>query len=239
LLGEFPLLPSDLIRDSVADIFFLHFSVGGALPSARTFDLNIRLKDSMSGNPVFSAVNKEELTSITEFLSMKKIKVKNEMEELAAAEAEALGGALAEDSDDDDAMSVDSDDDDRPKKRQSAKQSGPTTLNQMAADDDEDSEGKSLLCCFRTISSHMLTLSFSSLCEQSTRTSKLLLRMVAQQLLILNQMKMEETLVTQWSMQSRSQRRRSKRLRKNNCKGIDFLSLDSPSSTFSCHFMSL
>jgi len=184
----------------------------------------------MSGNPVFSAVNKEELTSITEFLSMKKIKVKNEMEELAAAEAEALGGALAEDSDDDDAMSVDSDDEDRPKKRQSAKQSGPTTLNQMAADDDEDSEGKSLFCCFRTSSSQMLTLSLSSLCEQSTRTLKLLLRMVDQQLLILNQMKMEETLVIQWSMQSRSQRRKSKRLRKNNCKGIDFLSLDFPFS---------
>ncbi|GAA5874984.1 hypothetical protein JCM16303_004968 [Sporobolomyces ruberrimus] len=114
--------------------------VGGALPSARTFDLNIRLKDSTSGNPSFSSLNKEELTAITEFLTMKKIKVKNEMEELAAAEAEALGGAMEDDSDDDDAMSVDSDDDERPKKRQSAKGSGPVTVGQMAANDDEDSE---------------------------------------------------------------------------------------------------
>jgi structure-specific recognition protein 1 len=99
------------------------------------------LKDSTSGNPSFSSLNKEELTAITEFLTMKKIKVKNEMEELAAAEAEALGGAMEDDSDDDDAMSVDSDDDERPKKRQSAKGSGPVTVGQMAADDDEDSEG--------------------------------------------------------------------------------------------------
>jgi structure-specific recognition protein 1 len=97
----------------------------------------------MSGNPIFSALNKEELTSITEFLTMKKIKVKNEMEELAAAEAEALGGAMEDDSDDDDAMSIDSDDDDRPKKRQSAKATGPATIGQMG--DDEDSEGGSLL----------------------------------------------------------------------------------------------
>ncbi|GAA5833091.1 hypothetical protein JCM3766R1_001389 [Sporobolomyces carnicolor] len=112
--------------------------VGGALPSARTFDLNIRLKDASSGNPVFSALNKEELTSITDFLAMKKIKVKNEMEELAAAEAEALGGALEDDSDED-AMSVDSDDDDdRPKRKQGA--GGAATIGQMNADDDEDSE---------------------------------------------------------------------------------------------------
>jgi len=121
-------------------------SVGGALPSARTFDLNIRLKDSLSGNPIFSALNKEELTSITEFLSMKKIKVKNEMEELAAAEAEALGGALMDDSDDDDAMSVDSDEEDKPKKRASAKDAkgvNKAAAAQMGPDEDEDSEGTS------------------------------------------------------------------------------------------------
>ncbi|GAA5841007.1 hypothetical protein JCM5353_004872 [Sporobolomyces roseus] len=117
--------------------------VGGALPSARTFDLNIRLKDSLSGNPIFSALNKEELTSITEFLGMKKIKVKNEMEELAAAEAEALGGALMDDSDDDDAMSVDSDEEDKPKKRASAKDAkgvNKAAAAQMGPDEDEDSE---------------------------------------------------------------------------------------------------
>ncbi|GAA6060442.1 hypothetical protein JCM10212_000035 [Sporobolomyces blumeae] len=109
--------------------------VGGALPSARTFDLNIRLKDSTSGPLTFSALNKEELTSITEFLSMKKIKVQNEMEELAAAEAEALGGALSDDSemDEDDAEMSDASGAGRRKK--SVKGDVP-----MGLDEDEDSE---------------------------------------------------------------------------------------------------
>ncbi|BGP11492.1 FACT complex subunit POB3 [Rhodotorula toruloides] len=107
--------------------------VGGALPSARTFDLAIRLKDSSTGGPlVFSALSKEELTNITDFLSMKKIKVKNEMEELAAAEAQALGAADL--SSDDDAMSVDDDSDDGGRRRAKPAAGG------MAADDDEDSE---------------------------------------------------------------------------------------------------
>ncbi|GAA5820920.1 hypothetical protein JCM11251_001876 [Rhodosporidiobolus azoricus] len=109
--------------------------VGGALPSARTFDLAIRLKDSSSGgNPVFSALNKEELQNITDFLQMKKIKVKNEMEELAAAEAEALGGALS--SDDEDAMSVDEEESSGRRKRQG----GGGAKEELREEDDEDSE---------------------------------------------------------------------------------------------------
>ncbi|GAA6017728.1 hypothetical protein JCM10207_000477 [Rhodosporidiobolus poonsookiae] len=110
--------------------------VGGALPSARTFDLAIRLKDAASGSQplVFSALNKEELQNITDFLTMKKIKVKNEMEEMAAVEAEALGGAS---SDDDDAMSVDEDEDDRPKRRAAG---GAAAGGDMREEDDEDSE---------------------------------------------------------------------------------------------------
>ncbi|KAI5475287.1 hypothetical protein MNV49_001669 [Pseudohyphozyma bogoriensis] len=75
--------------------------VGGNLPSARTFDLNVRVKADASPI-IFSALNKEELQNIEEFLRSKKVKVKNEMEELAAAEAAALG---ADDSDDSDAES--------------------------------------------------------------------------------------------------------------------------------------
>ncbi|GAA5958801.1 hypothetical protein JCM21900_004768 [Sporobolomyces salmonicolor] len=108
--------------------------VGGALPSARTFDLSIRLKDSSSGPLVFSALNKEELTNITDFLTMKKIKVKNEMEELAAAEAEALGGGI---SDDDDAMSVDSDEESDAGRRKAKK---AATGAPLMEDEDEDSE---------------------------------------------------------------------------------------------------
>ncbi|TNY23134.1 hypothetical protein DMC30DRAFT_450742 [Rhodotorula diobovata] len=113
--------------------------VGGALPSARTFDLAIRLKDSSSSAPlVFSALSKEELTNITDFLTLKKIKVKNEMDELAAAEAEALGAAAMESDsdDDDDAMSVD---EDKPRARGAAAAGGD------AMDEDDESEGALLL----------------------------------------------------------------------------------------------
>lgn len=73
-------------------------SVGGALPSARTFDLLIKLRSAATAeNITFSAMQKEELEGIEDFLKMKKIRVKNEMEELAAAVDTALG---QEDSDD-------------------------------------------------------------------------------------------------------------------------------------------
>lgn len=71
---------------------------------------------------VFSALNKEELTSIDEFLRMKKVRVKNEMDELAAAEVAALGD---DDDDDDDAMDVDA----------------AVPKGVLAEEDDEDSEG--------------------------------------------------------------------------------------------------
>ncbi|BGP20140.1 hypothetical protein JCM10213_000775 [Rhodosporidiobolus nylandii] len=108
--------------------------VGGALPSARTFDLAIRLKDASGGPITFSAMNKEELQNITDFLTMKKIKVKNEMDELAAAEAEAL--ALGGDSSEDEAMDVDSEDEGR--KRRPTK--GAATGAELREEDDEDSE---------------------------------------------------------------------------------------------------
>ncbi|GAA5972879.1 hypothetical protein JCM11641_003986 [Rhodosporidiobolus odoratus] len=113
--------------------------VGGALPSARTFDLSIRLKDSSSGPLVFSALNKEELQNITDFLTMKKIKVKNEMEELAAAEAEALGGALEDDSDEEDGVSIDSDEEEGGKRRK-GKAAGGAPAGDLREEDDEDSE---------------------------------------------------------------------------------------------------
>ncbi|GAA6004523.1 uncharacterized protein JCM10292_005655 [Rhodotorula paludigena] len=122
--------------------------VGGALPSARTFDLSIRLKDSSSGQPlVFSALSKEELSNITDFLELKKIKLKNEMDELAAAEAEALGAAGgASSDDDDDAMSVDGEDDSEDGGRRGAGRRGKGARMPdlkgaaMHEDDDEDSE---------------------------------------------------------------------------------------------------
>lgn len=116
---------------SLSEIHSVVFArVGGALPSARTFDLNIRMKGSADHATVFSALSRDEQEPIQTFLKNHKVRVKNEMEEIAAAEIEALGD---DDSDDDDAMSVDSD---RP--RASAAKAA------ASGDEDEDSEGSSL-----------------------------------------------------------------------------------------------
>lgn len=103
-------------------------SVGGALPSARTFDLTVRLKSDTDHPVIFSALNKEELQSIEDFLKMKKIRVKNEVDEAMAAEVAALG-----DSDDDD------DDSDNDKMDVDAPRRAAGLLGE---EDDEDSEGK-------------------------------------------------------------------------------------------------
>lgn len=130
-------------------------SVGGALPSARTFDLNVRLKGDSDHPIIFSALNKEELTTIEEHLRAKKIRVKNEMDELAAAEVAALGDD--DDDDDDDDMDVDK----------------AAVKDLLGEEDDEDSEGALALSGARvpapdTDSARSL-VSFTS---QSTRTSR-------------------------------------------------------------------
>lgn len=106
---------------------------------------------------IFSALNKEELQSIDEFLRMKKVRVKNEMDELAAVEAAALGDD--DDDDDDDAMDVDA----------------PALKGVLAEEDDEDSEGESPAL----FSGDVWFADFSHFCvPQSTRISRLPLRIV-------------------------------------------------------------
>ncbi|BGP58241.1 hypothetical protein JCM8202_002812 [Rhodotorula sphaerocarpa] len=114
--------------------------VGGALPSARTFDLSIRLKDASSaagggsGPLVFSALSKEELQTITDFLSMKKIKLKNEMDEMAQVEAAALDVS----SEDEAMMSAESEDESDDGGRR--KKKPVAGAGAMDLDEDEDSE---------------------------------------------------------------------------------------------------
>lgn len=126
--------------------------------------MSIRLKDSSSvsgGGPlVFSAVSKEELQTITDFLSMKKIKLKNEMDDLAQAEAVA---ALDASSDEDEAMASSDDDDDGARSRRKKK---PVGVDAMDLDEDEDSEGaffhSPCPCCFPP--KRLLTIRGGHLC---------------------------------------------------------------------------
>lgn len=97
------------------------------------FDLSIKFKSAANLDGItFTSFAKEELESIEEYLLMKKIRVKNETEDVAAPE---LIAALESDDDDD---AGDSDADDGPKKVKAAG-------GDLREEDDEDSEGSSTL----------------------------------------------------------------------------------------------
>jgi hypothetical protein len=91
--------------------------VSGALTTSRTFDLIVQMK-GVRNEHTFSAVSKEEQSSVEDYLKReKKLKVKNVMEENVQAVNSAIAEAL---------MDEDSSDDDAPRAR--------------GGDDDEDSE---------------------------------------------------------------------------------------------------
>lgn len=120
-------LPLLILFAEVSSVTFARS--GGALPSSQKFDLVIKMKSTATTteNVVFTSVMKDELESIEEFLTMKKVRVKNEAEEVvAAAVVMALG------SDDDEG---DDDSDAAPR--------GKKAGGDLREEDDEDSEGRS------------------------------------------------------------------------------------------------
>jgi structure-specific recognition protein 1 len=121
-------LPLLILFAEVSSVTFARS--GGALPSSQKFDLVIKMKSTATTteNVMFTSVMKDELESIEEFLTMKKVRVKNEAEEVvAAAVVMALG------SDDDEG---DDDSDAAPRGKKSAG-------GDLREEDDEDSEGTS------------------------------------------------------------------------------------------------
>ncbi|KAF8333409.1 uncharacterized protein EI90DRAFT_2916773, partial [Cantharellus anzutake] len=101
--------------DSISSVVFSR--VGGAMASARTFDIKVLTKGGQE--TTFSSINKEEHELIETFLRSKKLRIKNEMNE------EILVAAQLDDSDDD--MESDTESVEAPKR-------GPRV------DADEDSE---------------------------------------------------------------------------------------------------
>ncbi|ODN86799.1 FACT complex subunit POB3 [Cryptococcus wingfieldii CBS 7118] len=107
--------------------------VGGGVASARTFDMRVVSKTGTADH-VFSAINKQEVGSISAFLQGKNIRLKNEMEE---ATIDIEGGF----SDDDEEMDSASEDE-RPSKANKAnkasKEKAKAVKNSAPADDDDD-----------------------------------------------------------------------------------------------------
>ena len=103
--------------------------VGGGIASARTFDMRVVSK---LGTPdhVFTAINKEEVGPISQYLASKNVRLKNEMED-----AMDIDNVMDDDlSDDDDDVSINSEDEGRKKKK---KNKAEPKARKPADEDDE------------------------------------------------------------------------------------------------------
>lgn len=101
------------------------------MPSSRAFDAHVKLRSSVSPTNeviIFSNIPKEDLEPMEEYLVMKKIKVKNDVEEVVVAVR--VKEAMEDDDDDDDDES-------------DASKTGAG--GDLKEEDDEDSEGRSIV----------------------------------------------------------------------------------------------
>jgi structure-specific recognition protein 1 len=109
--------------------------VGGGVASAKTFDMRVVSKTD-NVDHVFSAISKEEVQPISNFLQSKNVRLKNEMEEVMDIEP------ISDDDEEDDDVSIPSEDE-RPKKSKDKTSKKPARAN----NDDDDESGQSFFSC--------------------------------------------------------------------------------------------
>jgi structure-specific recognition protein 1 len=123
--------PIHIKYDEIHQVIFAR--VGGAVSSSKTFDLKVIQRSGPQH--VFQSLNREEHSALSKHFAARKVRVKNEMDEV-----ETLKDVLSDD-DDDEEM-----DDEEDTSRSKAKTSGGSSKRREAAadamDEDEDSEGK-------------------------------------------------------------------------------------------------
>ncbi|KAK4686032.1 FACT complex subunit SSRP1/POB3, partial [Tremellales sp. Uapishka_1] len=103
--------------------------VGGGIALAKTFDMRVVSKTEPNDH-VFSAISKEENEPISNFLQLKNVRLKNEMEEVMDVDP------ISDDDEDDDMDSIHSEEDTKSKK----KDKGKSGAQKSADDDDSESE---------------------------------------------------------------------------------------------------
>lgn len=109
------------------------------MSASRTVDMKLELR--ADSDISFSAINKEEHPQIADFLSEKKIKVKNEIMEEMIGTAQAVTQALLEEEDESEVES----DDSRKEERKKIKKQKEKAVQNNTMDVDEDSEGQSFV----------------------------------------------------------------------------------------------
>ncbi|BEI91597.1 uncharacterized protein CcaverHIS019_0404170 [Cutaneotrichosporon cavernicola] len=108
--------------------------VGGGIASARTFDMRVLASDGP--DHVFSAISKEEAGPISQFLSSKNVRLKNEMDELEATDKMDMDDL----SDDDDDVSIMSEDEGRKKKKKKPQQQQAPVRRPVDEEDESEDE---------------------------------------------------------------------------------------------------
>lgn len=116
-----------------ADVHQIVFSrVGGAIASAKTFDLRVELRHGTDHS--FQSISREELDSLNSFFSERKIRVKNELSDDAMGVNATVDELLGDDDDDDEG--------DVKRVREDSDEEG-TYMNSTNNPEDEDFEAES------------------------------------------------------------------------------------------------
>jgi structure-specific recognition protein 1 len=122
--------PIHIKYDDIHQVIFAR--VGGAVSSSKTFDLKVIQRSGPQH--VFQSLNREEHSALSKHFSARKVRVKNEMDEV-----EAIKDILS-DEDDDEEMEEDEEETSRSKAKSGSSRKEAAA---DAMDEDEDSEGKS------------------------------------------------------------------------------------------------
>lgn len=120
--------PIHIKYDDIHQVIFAR--VGGAVSSSKTFDLKVIQRSGPQH--VFQSLNREEHSALSKHFSARKVRVKNEMDEV-----EAMKDLMSEDEEDEEM-----DEDEEDASRAMAKSGSSKQAPADAMDEDEDSEGK-------------------------------------------------------------------------------------------------
>lgn len=125
--------PIHIKYDEIHQVIFAR--VGGAVSSSKTFDLKVIQRSGPQH--IFQSLNREEHSALSKHFAARKVRVKNEMDEV-----ETLKDVLSDEDEDEEMEDEEEEDSSRAKARKSSSGSKRREAAPNAMDEDEDSEGE-------------------------------------------------------------------------------------------------
>ncbi|UZJ54955.1 hypothetical protein CBS101457_004275 [Exobasidium rhododendri] len=126
--------PIHIKYDEIHQVIFAR--VGGAVSSSKTFDLKVIQRSGPQH--VFQSLNREEHSALSKHFTARKVRVKNEMDEV-----EALKAALSDEDEDEDEEMDDDDDEEDSSRAKVTKASEDEDFEASSSDDGSPSEASS------------------------------------------------------------------------------------------------